>query len=116
MAELAYAGDLKSSTFGFVGSIPTVPTRQLYIRLRNLITKESLMVEKTMNNEEQAEKKYRFEDPIEEFERAKSDYLYVSNNYKNYYAVIGYIEAEEKAWTRLEEAFKNLDLNQETPI
>jgi hypothetical protein len=66
------------------------------------------MVEKTVNNEDQAQEEYRFEDPIEEFERAKSDYFYVSKNYENYYAVSGYIQAEEKAWVRLEEAFKNL--------
>jgi hypothetical protein len=108
VAELAYAGDLKSSTFGFVGSIPTVPIKQVYIRLRSIITKESLMVEKTVNNEEQAQEQYRFENPIEEFQRAKSDYLYVSKNYENYYGVSGYIQAEEKAWERLDKAFKNL--------
>lgn len=51
---------------------------------------------------------YRFEDPADEYERAKSDYLYISGSYKNFYAVVGYIEAEEKAWKRLEEAHQNL--------
>ena len=42
----------------------------------------------------------KFEDPFDEYDRAKSDYLYISGSYKNFYAVVGYIEAEEKAWKR----------------
>ena len=52
-----------------------------------------------------------FDNPLDEYERAKSDYMDVSKNYKNYYAVAGYIEAEKKAWKRLERAYKALPLD-----
>ena len=35
VAELAYAGDLKSSAFGIVGSSPTAPTMQEFVRTRS---------------------------------------------------------------------------------
>lgn len=66
------------------------------------------MVEETVS-EEQSQR--QFETPQQELERAISDYLYVSRNYTNYYAVSGYIEAEEKAWERLENAFKDPKLD-----
>lgn len=65
------------------------------------------MVEETVNKEQSQR---QFETPEQELERAVSDYLYVSRNYTNYYAVSGYIEAEEKAWQRLEKALKDPEL------
>lgn len=65
------------------------------------------MVEETVNKEQSQR---QFETPEQELERAVSDYLYVSRNYTNYYAVSGYIDAEEKAWQRLEKAFKDPEL------
>lgn len=65
------------------------------------------MVEETVNKEQSQR---QFETPEQELQRAVSDYLYVSRNYTNYYAVSGYIEAEEKAWQRLEKALKDPEL------
>ena len=64
------------------------------------------MVENTVSeDQEQAQ----FDQEIlKEYDRAKSDYMYVSKNYPNYYAVAGYIEAEERAWERFEKAFQAL--------
>lgn len=62
------------------------------------------MVEETVSKEQEQS---QFETPAEELERAVSDYLYVSRNYNNYYAVSGYIQAEEKAWIRLKNAFED---------
>lgn len=67
------------------------------------------MVEETVSNEQEQS---QFETPAEELERAVSDYLYVSRNYINYYSVSGYIQAEEKAWDRLQKAFKDPKLEQ----
>lgn len=119
MAELAYAEDLKSLTFGFVGSTPTAPTKKIghfYIILRILITKDLFMVENKVDKEEQSEVSYlKFDDPEDEYQRAKSDYLYISRHYENYYTVSGYIEAEDKAWKRYEEAYNALKLDSQNP-
>jgi hypothetical protein len=61
------------------------------------------MVENTVSEDQYQS---QFDNPMDEYERAKSDYLYVSRNYKNYYAVTGYIEAEQRAWERFEKAYR----------
>jgi hypothetical protein len=66
------------------------------------------MVEDTVSEDQYQS---QFDNPLDEYERAKSDYMYVSRNYKNYFAVSGYIEAEKKAWERLERAYKSLQLD-----
>lgn len=52
--------------------------------------------------------KSQFDNPTDEYERAKSDYLHISRLYSNYYAVSGYIEAEQRAWERFERAYRVL--------
>ena len=62
------------------------------------------MVEETVSKEQE----YRqFEDPLEELDRAVSDYLHISRTYKNYFTASAYQEAEEKAWQRLQNALED---------
>lgn len=58
----------------------------------------------------EAVKPYRLPNPVDELERAKNDYLYISRNAKSHYwDDEDYWRAEEKAWQRLTEALENLN-------
>jgi hypothetical protein len=65
------------------------------------------MVEETVSNKQD----YRqLEDPDQELNRAVSDYLHISRTYKYYFSAASYLEAEEKAWNRLQNALNNPEL------
>jgi len=66
-----------------------------------------MVEEETMTNDID----YRpMDDPFDEFQRAKSDYIHISKTYKNYFSAESYLEAEEKAWIRLQNALKDPNL------
>ena len=66
-----------------------------------------IMVEETVSNDQD----YRLmDDPADELERAVSDYLHTSKTYKYYFSAAAYLDAEEKAWNRLKNAFENPEL------
>lgn len=57
---------------------------------------------------------YILPNPIDEYNRAKSDYLFLSQTFDSY-SSRGYLEAEEKAWQRYVNA-RNKVIEQNPPI